>query len=276
MTNQAASKSTSISTSISISIKYTRKQSDSNKKKIHIHKHRNRVRHTVRQTGRQRTWEKESQYQIESYEKNNKKKYSLISLCLTHIYCYSFILHAIFVCLQYAICWYISLRSTPQIHSRAVSAFLTHTLSFSFYHSFQSKFSFLILQNCMYGKSNEKKTEYVEHFIISNTFSRHFVRKKNHNNNEFARHIRILMKHCFSSKCVPIIMHFHCISKSIPLFYILHVFLPFSIHLHTRLYTNTEIWWYFERFSSVSICFYFTYAWYRWKFHCAFYGRLNK
>lgn len=154
-------------------------------------------------------------------KKQQPKKYSLISLCLTHIYCYSFILHAIFVCLQYAICWYISLRSTPQIHSRAVSAFPTHTRPFSLSLSFISIQILFSHPSKLYVRQKQRKkktTEYVEHFIISNTFSRHFVRKKNHNNNEFARHIRILMKHCFSSKCVPIIMHFHCISKSIPLF----------------------------------------------------------
>lgn len=122
-------------------------------KKTHNHKHRDRVRPTIHQTSRQKTWKKEREREWESKTDRKlwkkEKKYSLISLCLTHIYCYSFILHVIFVCLQYAICWYI--RYVPH-----------HKFFLSFFLSFWSKFSFLILRNCIhiYGRSNEKKQQH--------------------------------------------------------------------------------------------------------------------
>lgn len=221
---------------------------------------------------------KKSEKQIESYKKNTRKKiFSYIFMFNTHLLLFVYI--ARYVCV-FAISHMLiySLRSTPQIQARAVSVLHTHSppLSFARFNP-NSLFSHLSELYVCTAKTTEKK-EYVEHFIISNTFSRHFVRKKSHNNNEFARHIRIHMKNCFlSSECVPIIMHFHCI-KSMPIFFspsppvpILLAFLPYSTHAHSQFR------WYFERFSSGSFFFHcYIHACYRWKSHCAFYGQVNK
>lgn len=248
MTNQAASKSTSISTrtsiSVSISIKYTRKQSDSNerKKTTYNHKHRDRARRTASQTGRQDdSGKKERETDRKLRKKNTRKKiFSYIFMFNTHLLLFVYITR--YVCV-FAISHMLiySLRSTPQIQARAVSVLHTHSppLSFARFNP-NSLLSHLSELYVCTAKTTEKK-EYVEHFIISNTFSRHFVRKKSHNNNEFARHIRIHMKNCFlSSECVPIIMHFHCI-KSMPIFFspsppvpILLAFLPYSTHAHSQ------------------------------------------
>lgn len=67
-------------------------------------------------------------------------------------------------------------------------------------------------------------------------------------------------------------MHFHCI-KSIPLClslslpHLLLIFLPFS---HTHIYIHSS-----GGFSKGFLVL-FIYACYRWKFHCALFGQVNK
>lgn len=141
----------------------------------------------------------------------------------------------------------------------------THSYSLSFVRSFvvvsfQSQFAFLIFSNYMCtAKATEKKTEYVEHFIISNTFSRHFVRKKNPqqqristpqtnsretlfsfdwmcaNNNAFSLYQVSL---CLSSSLCSTPFH-STISGHI---------LPASSSLTLRTHALTQFQWYSERF----------------------------
>lgn len=121
-------------------------------------------------------------------------------------------------------------------------------LSLSLYVRFQFSF-FPIPPN--YIRQKQQKKYYVEHFIISNTFIRHFVRKKKTNTiTALVHHIRILVQIlCVfvvvaRLKYVPIIMHFHCINS------IIHSIFFCITQLHS---SHPHFWWFFKRFSST--CF---------------------
>lgn len=135
------------------------------KKKKHTHNHKHKTEWDVqlaRQADKRRFGRKrEQETDRKLWKKNTKKIFSYIFMFNTHLLLFVYITR--YVCV-FAISHMLiySLRSTPQIHARAVSVLRTHTLPLAFIHSFvrfnpNSLFSHLSELCVCTAKATEKR-----------------------------------------------------------------------------------------------------------------------